>query len=95
MSNRSAALTEQPGPAEGSPSKENLLTREPHTKAQWHFEFEKHQYLNFFFFFLMLMKPVCKVGQSNLAGKVEILLQKQQVPLISTKEGTDCDLNKK
>lgn len=43
----------------------------------------------------MLMKPVCKVGQSNLAGKVEILLQKQQVPLISTKEGTDCDLNKK
>lgn len=43
----------------------------------------------------MLMKPVCKVGQSNLAGKVEILLQKQQVPLISTKEETDCDLNKK
>lgn len=43
----------------------------------------------------MLMKPVCKVGQSNLAGKVEILLQKQQVPLISTKEGTDCELNKK
>lgn len=46
-----AALTEQPGPAEGSPSKENLLTREPHTKAQWHFEFEKHQYLKNFFFF--------------------------------------------